>query len=460
MYSRKEETSLEMAMSAAIAAVRTRNGNMTSEEVLKEAEVNTKKKYPMLFEQPAESKQDDVPPAYEEEVETTPEQNNTNFAQIDLGTGLPVNTDEINKGFAQEYDPSNPARAYIQGSTPQPVPQQPIPQQPQYPVNPMFTKPLHRVDEPPKPKKEIPPEDRVDVNLGEIDISGLKKPPVVKQVPAPVNNKLQNPAPADTTVKNIFDNTEMIQKYPKVPLKEIEAIANANGHSVAYEEYPHIGLITVIAVGENGKAVLPKCFTIHTGVIIDKRLKLFAACPRYNQDQILEFAPVYELMMIDSKQHGRKVLDAKMLNDIFYAGLGNISKREMFSEEYKALNRKVAMISLPTKKLNKEQRGALQDFVVKMDKDGYLDKALALAPGSRFVFLNMDKELDPNHLGTFTLINEGVPLYYGTMANKVNPVIIDVVDGKISIKSNGATVDPAIIVPGYNHPEGCNCGHC
>ena len=56
MYSRKEETSLEMAMSAAIAAVRTRNGNMTSEEVLKEAETNTKKKYPMLFEQPAESK--------------------------------------------------------------------------------------------------------------------------------------------------------------------------------------------------------------------------------------------------------------------------------------------------------------------------------------------------------------------------------------------------------------------
>ena len=41
MYNRKEETSLEMAMSAAIAAVRTRNGNMTSEEVLKEAKANT-----------------------------------------------------------------------------------------------------------------------------------------------------------------------------------------------------------------------------------------------------------------------------------------------------------------------------------------------------------------------------------------------------------------------------------
>lgn len=454
MY-KKSEVSLEMAMSAAIAAIRCRDANMSSDEVLKAAETNVKKQYPKLFESTeVESKQDDIPPAYEETeaVDTKPQDSQNNFAKIDLGTGLPVNTEEINNGFAQEYDPSNPARAYLQGQ-PVPIPVQqvpaPVPQQTQFPVNPMFTgKPLHRVDEAPKPPKQVPPEDNVGVALDEVDFSGLKKPPVVRQVPAPVNHKLMNPAPENTTVENMFDNSVIIQQYPKLPLKRIEEIANANGHSIAYEEYPYTGLITVTTVGQNGKAVLPKCFTIDSGMIIDKRIKLFAACPRFNQDQILEFAPVYELMMIDSKQHGRKVLDEKLVNDIFYAGLGNISKREMFSEEYKALNRKLALISLPTKKLNKEQRGALQDFVVKMDKDGYLDKALSLAPGSRFVFLNMDKELDPKHLGTFTLVNEGVPMYYGTMPNKVNPVIIDVVDGKVSIRSNGEIINPDT-VPAY-----------
>lgn len=503
----KVNVTLENAMANTIAALRCSNANMSNDKIVELATAMVKERYPEMFEEAAsEPKQDEVPAYEETAVDGDPTSNNSDFSRINLGSGAVIDTDQINKGIAESYDHSNPARGYLQQQIPpmvtptspaismnadpqpqqvpvqqvpvmgvpmmgqmppvgQPVPMQPqqTPQNPQgqqFPVNPIFEKPLHKVDEKPKPKPPVAEEDKVDVELEDVNFKGFQKPPVIKRVPDPVNHKLENPAPVSRTVDNLFDNSAIIQQYPKVPLKQIEQIANNNGCSVAFEEYPYSGLITVMAVNEKGKGVLPKSFTIDTGMIIDKRMKLFAACPRFNQEQILEFAPVYELMMIDSKNHGRKVLDEKLLNDIFYAGLGNISKREMFSESYKALNRKVALISMPTKRLNKEQRNALQGFLVKMDNEGYFDKALSIAPGSRFVFLNMDQPLDPNHLGTFTLINEGVPMFYGTMANKVNPVIIEVVDGNVTIRSNGQVVNPDTIPAYKHHPDGCNCGHC
>lgn len=393
------------------------------------------------------------------EVDNQATDSDNNMAKIDFGFGTPFDPEQINKEMAEQFDPSNPARAFIQKPTEfqQPIPQV-IPEQYGYynpPVynqqpivnpnpnyNPQQAVPnyappqpvIHKVDEAPKPKKAPPAEDKVDHNLEKIQIDGLKKPPVVKQQPEIIQT-LEPAAPVDNTVVNMYDNSEIANKYTKIPLLEIQAIANLNSCSVKFEEYPHEGIIAVSTFDHMvGQPVAPKSFCIDTGMIIDKRAKLIATNPVFNAETMLEQAPMYELFT-NSSNGNKKVLDTKMINDFFVAGVLNVTKKEMYSESYKALNMKLALITLPTKGLNKEERNSLQDYIVKMDQDGYFDKAIQMAPGSRFVFVA--KQLAKNALADFILINQGVPRFYGTEPLKVMPVIIESKAGKISIRTAG-----------------------
>lgn len=369
----------------------------------------------------------DVVPAYEEsgvEVAGAP---SNNMAVINMGTGIIFDTDQVNNSLNQggiPYDPSNPARHMIQ----QQIPPQPT----QIPPNPMlFQQPVHKVDEPPKQPKPKPAEDNIGVNIPDMNIDSMKVPPVVKQAPEIIQS-IPQAEPIDNTVSNLFDNSVIIDKFPKVPLKRIQEIANQNSCTVKYDENPHIGLISVMTFDHIQNRYVPeKSFVIDTGMIIDKRIKFFAHNPTFNRELMLEFAPVYELLT--SESNGRKTLDEKMINDVFVAGHANISKKEMYTESYKKLNTKVALISLPTKGLNKEERVSLQNYVIKMDQDGYFDSAIKMSPGSRFVFLT--KQLDRNNLSDFTLVNEGVPAFYGTIPFNVTPIIIESKGGQVNIRS-------------------------
>lgn len=326
------------------------------------------------------------------------------------------------------FDPTNPALNFIN-------PMQPpmIPIQQQYPVNSMFTQPIHRVDEPPKAPKPIPPEDKVQTDLAQVNFGGLMKPAPINQVPDVISHRLANPEMTTPVAENLCNNEVIIGRFTKIPLKRIEQIANQSGVSVLFEEYPWVNLISVTALDAYGQIIAPMCFVIDTGAIIDPRAKLIATNPKVNQNQPLELAPIYELFVIDTKNHNRKLLDEKLISDIFAAGLLNISKKEMYSEEYKKLNTKVALITMPTKGITKEMRNALQEYVMKMDKNGDFDKAIAMSPGCRFVFST--QQLDRNHLSDFVMINEGVPKFYGTQPPMVNPVIIESKDGKVSIRA-------------------------
>ena len=393
-------------------------------------------------EVPVEVKQD-VIPAYEEITESpvvahvnVEGDTSNDFAKIDLGTGLPFDPDVINSEIANQFDESNPARFFLTpfqfnwnvgANESQQIPVQQIPVIPvQQPVQQVIQRPIiHKVDEPPKPPKKETPEDAVDVDLNKINIDNLKVPPVVKQVPEFINPITQPPAAEPEIVQNMFDNIEIVNKFTKIPLLQIQAIANKYSCSVEMTEYPHINLISVLTYDHHTGQVVPsKSFVIDSGMIIDKRIKLIATNPVCNPTLMLENAPIYELFITDVKNHGRKVLDDKMINDIFMAGFLNVTKKEMYTENYKKLNTKLALITVPTKGLNKEERNALQDYIIKMDNDGYLDSAIAKAPNSRFVFV--EKQLDKNKLSNFTLINQGVPLYYGTpVPNNIPAISID-----------------------------------
>lgn len=406
-------------------------------------------------------------PAYEETVEVNNQatDSDNNMAKIDFGFGTAFDPDQINKEMAEQFDPSNPARAFLQQPTefqqpmPQAIPQQPIINQMMPPmgfVNPMMPQQLmmhpqgvcadpncachqanpqpviHKVDETPKPKKMPPAEDKVDHNLENIQINDLKKPPIVKQQPE-IIQPLEPVPPTNNTVQNMYDNTEIANKYTKIPLLEIQGIANQNACSVKFEEYPAEGIISVATFDHMvGQPVPQKSFCIDTGMIIDKRAKLIMTNPVFTQEVMLEQAPMYELT-VSTSGGNKKGLDAKLINDIFTAGYLNVTKKEMYSENYKALNQKLALITLPTKGLNKEERNSLQDYVVKMDQEGYLDKAIQMAPGSRFVFIA--KQLNKNALADFVLINQGVPRFYGTEPLQVLPVIIESKSGKIEIRT-------------------------
>lgn len=328
------------------------------------------------------------------------------------------------------FDPSNPALGYFQQFPTMAAPQPAIQQ---YPVNPMFAHPIHRVDEPPKTPKPIPPEDKVQSDLSQVNFSGLMKPAPINQVPDVISHRLANPEMTTPITENFCNNEVIINKFPKIPLKRIEQIANQNGVSVLFEEYPWVNLVSVTALDAYGQIIAPMCFVIDTGAIIDPRAKVIATNPKVNQNQPLELAPIYELFVIDTKNHNRKILDEKLISDIFAAGILNISKKEMYSTEYKELNTKIALITMPTKGITKEMRNALQDYLMKMDKNGDFDKAISMSPGCRFVFKS--EQLNREHLSDFIMINEGVPKFYGTQAPMVNPVIIESKDGKVTIRA-------------------------
>lgn len=427
------------------------------------------------------------------EVGNSPEDQQSNMAQghqpvINLGTGIVFDPNKINQEIAHEIDPSNPARVLLQQNQEDPnmmPPQQPVPpmmyrQQmsmqpmPQMDINPMQNvcqcgdpncpgshngdivipmgdkiRVLHRIDEPAK-KKIVPnvaKPDNVDVNLKGVDMTdGMIAPKPAKRS-YDIIQPLPEGEPINQTLeKNAVDNGPLIAKIDKVPLQVIEKIANQNGHSVAFYEYPNEGIICVVTYGPDGKAVYPKSFCIDTGKIIDARVKLNTNCPILpnisTENVVIEYGKFYELFVIDSKSH-KKVLDEQLLNDMFSAGFLNIKKRPMYSDEYIALNRKLALITIPTKGLNKEQRNAIQNFLIEnLDKTGYLDLAIEKSPaGCRFAFLN--DVLDKNNLANFTLVNDGVPMFYGAEKPKVVPTIIKVANGIVSIKANGEEVQLA-----------------
>ena len=440
------------------------------------------------IEKPSDGKEEK--PIIQTKVDSKPEDQKTDMSQGRQAVlnicGAKIDPNEINQDIAQQVDPSNPARILLQQNQQPPIPNmvpgpQPVFQQQSQMIppdigvfNPGATKQqmnvcacgdpncpgshqgdiiipmadrirvLHRIDEKPKAKPPVAKPDNVDVELKDVDMTkGIVAPKEKKFKPNFIESLPEGEPINPSLEKNAVDNTPLIQKVEKVPLDLVQKIANDNGHSVAFYECPNENIISVVTYGINGQAVYPKSFAIDLGKIIDARVKLITNCPILPNNDFtkvtLEYGKFYELFVIDPKTH-KKVLDTQLLNDMFSAGFMNLKKRPMYTDEYLALNRKLALISIPTKGLNKEQRNAVQTFLIdSLDKTGYLDAAIEKTPGGcRFVFL--DKELDKKNLANFTLINEGVPKFFGTPAQPVVPTVIKVTNGIISVKANGEDV--------------------
>ena len=238
------------------------------------------------------------------------------------------------------------------------------------------------------------------------------------------------------------ENIGLINKYQNLPLKEIEEIANINGHGILYIEYAP-NTITVITFNPNQTICVPKSFTIDAGNIIDRRVKIIDICRHPSMgtmNMIFEYGHMYSLF---NDTNNGKVLDRRLVESIFYAGTMNITKAEIYSNEWKMLNTKIDLSSRPEFK----GRQAQNEFIINnLYKNGILDKCMSICNLGRFRFAN--NVLDDNHPLSFTLTNISpiraqngeyiaVPLAYGFQANTqsqgVIPITITVTDGVVKV---------------------------
>lgn len=271
----------------------------------------------------------------------------------------------------------------------------------------------HKIDnpQPPKPPKIKAEEDNVDVNLNAIHIDTVPpKPP--KAWPDAVNNPLPQAEVQQEVPTPVFDNSQLINKYRY--LGDIEKIALANGVQVQFiprvglDNNPN-GLISCISYTEPSKPNPYKGFTIDTGVIMDKRAKVYPAIVESGYEDM----QAYPVLIpkddkSDAKGKSKNVINEQLFNDIFKGGVNMLGPRGMYSPDYLELNRCVAMITMPTNSMNSETRKAIRDRLLAAVKVGVFTWAFQHEPNSRFMFKNYDKKT-----GCFTLSNKGVPYRYG-----------------------------------------------
>jgi len=168
-----------------------------------------------------------------------------------------------------------------------------------------------------------------------------------------------------------------------------------------------------------------KSFTIDTGNIIDRRPKLFTGIVLNG----FEDMPAYAIQINDKINKNKYNFNEEMFEKIFVGGITMLDGRGMYTQQYRKLNKIVDLSTMPTKLMNGERRKAVQDRLVKALTAGVFDKAIAMAPGSRFEF--KDDSYDKDR-GTFVLTNVNVPVTF-------NGPIVNTIPTEITFKT-GAQV--------------------
>ena len=386
---------------------------------------------------------------------------------IDLGFGVKINTDidttekssvvpNPAAGFVQQQPAVNPMQqnpAAMQQQMPmnQMVQQQMVHQE----VNPMKQNPAvaaydnayleylkkqqqaaaiqvgkgnHKVDNPQPPKPPVIKSEKDNVN---VDLDAIKvdtNPPKPKKewpngVCSPV---IPNPEqPVVEEQKALFDNSLLKNKYRY--LADIEKIGLDNGVQVRFVERLGLdnnpnGLIDVLSFTGYTNPNEYKCFTIDTGCLYDKRAKVFPGIFEYGYEMVNAY-PVLVPKSEDAKgkSKSRNEVNTQLFTDIFKGGVQMLDKvRGMYSNELMELNRNVALITTPTKNMDADTRKKVRDRLFAALNSGVFKAALDIEPNSRFMFKNYDKKT-----GCFTLTNQGVPKYFGTVCTSKNIVEIN-----------------------------------
>lgn len=311
----------------------------------------------------------------------------------------------------------------------QPVMHQPImqPQQVspmQQPMNPIqqpvmqqgFQQPMHRVDEnkPQQPQKQKPQKqtDKIDGNIDlHVDILPEEKDVHVTAVDPSVvelGKKIIQNTPIEVTAK--YDNSVVKTKYPY--LQDVEDVALKNGCQVKMMERigangNSVGLIDVYTE-VNDIVAEKKSFTIDTGNIIDKRIKIFPVILYYGYEKYQAY-PLKDRSK--DKNDKQMVFNEELFKNIFVGGVDSLPDRGMYSPERRELNGIVDLISMPTKDMSSSDRKEVMARLEKAYKSGaFTSSNYYKSGGHAFRFKFKEGSFNKN-TKTFTLVSTA-PLYY------------------------------------------------
>ena len=270
----------------------------------------------------------------------------------------------------------------------------------------------HKVDNPPAPKVPVQKAEADNVQMDGLNMvhaADVVPPPPPKQWPVAVSTPLANPVPEQAQpIEAKFDNKDIARKYKYIG--EIEKIALDSGHQVQFimragpDGNPD-GLITVVTYLNGNPHPIPQMgFTIDTGMIIDKRPKMFPVVVPYG----FENYPCYQINIPDPNKKDKFMFNSSVFEDLFKGGVQMLEKhRTMYTDNFRILNTHVAMITMPTQHMNRDTRKAVQNRLMKAMEAGVFDQAKKDDPASRFIFTSYDKKT-----GSFVLSNVGVPVAY------------------------------------------------
>ena len=222
--------------------------------------------------------------------------------------------------------------------------------------NPADPKPLPKA---PKAKAEEPiikaDIDIIDSSINNVDMKVEKIKPDFSYFIKEDEKSEKN----DCTIT--YDNSTIINTPGMEYLKTIEAAAKRSNFNVVFKrqmfEDANIpsGIIEVLTYNSNNELMIDRSFSIDTGVIIDRRLKLI---PALYGETPYEVFPIYELKTKAPNGKG-KVVDEQLLNTIFQKGIAAISKRSMYDQDTLTLNSYVDLIGLSVNGIKAEDKNAI-----------------------------------------------------------------------------------------------------
>lgn len=272
----------------------------------------------------------------------------------------------------------------------------------------------HKVDNPAKPKSAKPPKSEPE----KVDISGMPNPADgmevienkkidVRTYGGLVTDKIPqevDPVPA----VNLFEENNKIFYHDYPYLVEIEKVALDNGYQIGFAIRRDTNLIECHIYTNEGVPIPGKGFTIDPGMIIDRRKKIFPAIA-----QFYEGMNAYPLFINNpnTKDDGKKagnILNVEVLTALIVGGNSAVDVRGMYTEDFRNLNKFVALITIPTEKGSAADRKYIQNRLVDLYKSGVFYDALATVPGSRFRVAEYNKSS-----GTILLDTAGVPANFG-----------------------------------------------
>lgn len=329
------------------------------------------------------------------------------------------------------------------------VQQTPIQGVPGAPVNPVqqgqpFVTPVghgnHRVDYPEKPKPPKGPKSKPDV----IDMEGM--PDVIEGAEVThfpkfnattvgvVEDKPSMETEPVSIVNKFKDNNE--QYFKEFPfLAEVEKIALDNGYQIGFTVRP-TKLIDcyIYSVSNVNQPIQGKGFTIDPGMIIDRRKKVFAGIRNFYEGE--NAYPLFNTGKSENGKKGSNTLNVELITNLIVGGnMAVQGVRGMYTDDFRNLNKYVALITMPTNKNGPEDRKYMQKRLVDLYKANIYEDVL-MGSTARFRVAEYIKSS-----GTILLDTAGVPTNYGGSIPTIDRIQIKISKSDCRVLRGDSIID-------------------